>query len=368
MTFSSAGTRVACVSVVLLLPAVAAAQRWQVDVGATSIGYDTSGYVGAASIAPQVEWTRGSTYALLNGSVAAFERSGWVLQGWSDLSWLSRPAGLRERGRVEAAASLGGSVHSDGYRTAATRGELRAHFATRTAGVWLGGAAGTGWTTTALGIESSFGPTAGAWLRHRPFTATLLWVPARFRGYWFQELNARLSAAHGPVDVVTYAGWRNAPAGTGFDEEAWVGVTVAAWIAPRAAIVAAAGAYPSDLLQALPRGRYFSIAVRFAAGRASVWAPSWTGRTMYAPEEGGEGVLRFRVPNARRVEVASDWTSWTPVPLERGPDGRWVLRVRLATGVYRFNLVVDGTRWIVPDGFVSVDDGLGGKAGLLVVP
>ncbi len=62
------------------------------------------------------------------------------------------------------------------------------------------------------------------------------------------------------------------------------------------------------------------------------------------------------------------WTGWQPVPLERAADGRWVIRVTLGPGTYRFNLVIDGERWIVPDGVAAVDDGFGGKTGLLVVP
>jgi hypothetical protein len=66
--------------------------------------------------------------------------------------------------------------------------------------------------------------------------------------------------------------------------------------------------------------------------------------------------------------VAGDWTAWRPVPLEQALDGRWILRLQLAAGIYRFNLIVDGERWIVPAGFATVDDGFGGKAGVLVIP
>jgi hypothetical protein len=41
--------------------------------------------------------------------------------------------------------------------------------------------------------------------------------------------------------------------------------------------------------------------------------------------------------------------------------------VALPPGVYRFNLIVDGERWIVPEGVTAVDDGYGGKTCLLVV-
>jgi hypothetical protein len=39
----------------------------------------------------------------------------------------------------------------------------------------------------------------------------------------------------------------------------------------------------------------------------------------------------------------------------------------LEPGVYRFNLRIDGTGWLVPSEVPSVDDGFGGHVGLLIV-
>ena len=70
---------------------------------------------------------------------------------------------------------------------------------------------------------------------------------------------------------------------------------------------------------------------------------------------------------AATVAVAGDWNGWEPAPLTRSPDGRWLLPRDLPAGVHRFNLLVDGERWIVPEGVPSVDDGFGGQVGLLVI-
>ncbi len=80
-----------------------------------------------------------------------------------------------------------------------------------------------------------------------------------------------------------------------------------------------------------------------------------------------EGALLFRLPGAQRVEVVGDWTDWQPVPMRRLQDGRWTLDVTLPAGVHRFNLIVDGERWIVPAEVPSIDDGFGGETGLLIV-
>lgn len=350
----------------LLCPAAADGQRWHVDYGATSIGYDTADHIVGASLVPQVEWSGNTLHTLVNANLTFFEGSTWTAQGWGDVSFLTRPVGWDRRLRIEAATSLGGSVHADGYSTGSTRGEVRAHLAGGTRGAWVGYAAGLGWTSSPRNVGLSLGPTVGAWLDRRSFTATVTWTPRRFEHHTFQEVDGRVVMSRGPVDAAAYAGWRGAP-DTSRGPEGWAGATVAVWVAPRAAVVAAAGTYSSDLLQGLPRGRFASLAVRLSGGRPPVWARAWTGRAVHAPA-GGTGDMRFRVPSATRVEVAGDWTGWKPVPLTRGPDGRWTLRLQLTPGVYRFNLIVDGGRWIVPEGVAAVDDGFGGKAGVLVIP
>ncbi|MEX2473249.1 MAG: glycogen-binding domain-containing protein, partial [Gemmatimonadota bacterium] len=62
-----------------------------------------------------------------------------------------------------------------------------------------------------------------------------------------------------------------------------------------------------------------------------------------------------------------DWNDWTPEPLRQDAEGRWTLPAGLSPGIYRFNLRVDGMRWIVPDGVPVADDGFGGEVGILIV-
>ena len=61
-----------------------------------------------------------------------------------------------------------------------------------------------------------------------------------------------------------------------------------------------------------------------------------------------------------------DFTDWEPVALRRA-DGRWTLELALAPGVHRLNVRVDGGEWRVPPSLTGVDDGFGGRVGLLVV-
>ncbi|HXF96786.1 MAG TPA: glycogen-binding domain-containing protein, partial [Gemmatimonadales bacterium] len=350
----------------LFAGSAAEAQRWQVDLGATSVRYDSTASVASAIVAPTLEWSRPTLYALLSGGLAAFEGAEWTAQGRGDVSYLRRPF----RGgpvRFEFAASGGGSVHATGYRTAATRGEVRLHLAARRFGVWGGGAGATGWTSGSRGIAVGLGPTAGVWGDAGPWNAAILWNPLRIEGSWFPEVNGRLAATLGRLDLMAYGGWRGAAQGSGVAEASWGGGTAAWWLTRQVALTVAAGTYPSDLLQSLPGGRYLSVSIRLSSRRPSVWRVPTTGRAVYAADR-GLNELRFSVPGASRVAIVGDWTAWQPVPMARDREGRWVIRVTLAPGVYRFNLVVDGERWIVPEDVAAVDDGFGGKTGMLVVP
>lgn len=345
----------------------ARAQRWQLDLAGNSVGYDTAGRITSASVAPLIEWNQRSVYATLSGALAAFEASQWTSQGHGDVSLLFVPARSLRPVRGEVVGSADGSVHSSGYRTAGTRGEVRLHVAGSSTGLWIGASAGTGWTSSSTGIATALGPTAGAWGRRGRWTATAVWTPFRLAGAWYQQMEGRVTATLGPVDATAYAGWRGAPGSSGLPDGGWGGGTLTFWIGRQAAVLLSGGSYASDLLQALPRGRYLSAGLRLSRGRPSVWAGTTAPRPLYTRAP-GEAELRFTVSGAARVDLVGDWTRWQPVPLERTPDGRWAVRVSLASGVHRFNLIVDGSRWIVPEGVTAVDDGFGGRTGLLVVP
>ena len=343
-----------------------AAQRWQVDAGVSG-AYEAADGVVAASLGPQLEWQRPDFYALFSGNVSLFEGSSWMAQVWGDFSYLTGPLGLKGRLRVEGAGSLGGSLQTNDYRSSAARAEVRAHGGGRNVGGWVGLQASSGWTSDTNILSTATGPTLAAWTRRGPWQVTAIWSSARLRREWVSELETRVFASLGPVDLSGFAGWRE---GNEQHTEAavWTGASVAYWLGQHTAVVLAGGSYPRDLLQNLSDGRYLSAAVRLANRRPPVWTAVGAGRPIYAVQP-GTTELRFVVPGpATRVELVGDWTRWKRVPLVRGSDGRWVIPITLAPGVYRFNLVVDGKRWIVPEGVAEIDDGFGGKTAVLVVP
>lgn len=77
--------------------------------------------------------------------------------------------------------------------------------------------------------------------------------------------------------------------------------------------------------------------------------------------------LSLWAPRASRVELSGDFTGWKPLPLERGPDGRWSVSLVLLPGAHRVNARVDGGPWIVPPGLTTLSDDFAGEVGILVI-
>lgn len=346
----------------------AAAQRLQIDATGLRLSFDTLPAMTSATFSPVLEWQTAPWFVSLNGGIAAFEDGEWSTQGRADISLLLDPFGPLSPSRLELLGLAAGTRHSSNFRTASTRGEFRYHLVGRLVGGWVGASGATGWSSMDSELLTAAGPTAGVWARYGTARAALVFSPLKIQGFWFPELNAKASLVAGPLEAAGYVGWRGGASGSNIPEAvAWGGVTAAFWLGQNLALQAAAGSYPQDLLQALPAGNYLSAGLRIATSRPAVPSVRPLGRPAYERTD-GSGLLRFRVSGAQRVDLVGDWTNWEPVPLEPAGDGSWILRVRLRPGVYRFNLVVDGQTWIVPEGVAAIDDGYGGKTGLLIIP
>jgi hypothetical protein len=84
-----------------------------------------------------------------------------------------------------------------------------------------------------------------------------------------------------------------------------------------------------------------------------------------------EGRVTFLVnaPDAQSVEINGDFTQWTPLRLTQSVSepGRWTAVLPIAPGKYEMNIRIDGGKWMVPPGLLSLLDEFGGAVGLLVI-
>ena len=144
---------------------------------------------------------------------------------------------------------------------------------------------------------------------------------------------------------------------------------------PWATIEFEAGSYPPDL-SGFTNGRYLALGVWLGAGArrrvpdlgpaTSLGAEAQRGVTIETIESGHQRVT-FVVPGASRVAIAGEWNDWTPVALHHVDGPRWQVDLALSQGAHRFSLVVDGGRWMVPQGVASLPDDMGGRVGLLLI-
>lgn len=151
---------------------------------------------------------------------------------------------------------------------------------------------------------------------------------------------------------------------------AWGGARIEYAVTPWIIAEARLGRYPQDLT-GFRDGAFGSVGVRFNLNRSARvrWrvAPAGAVRVERVAEQQVRVTIRHSVEPGHRLDIAGDWNEWLPEPLSREDSERWSIDLGLTSGVYKFALVIDGERWIIPDGVPTAPDDFGGEVGLLVI-
>lgn len=353
-------------SIVFSSPLGAQGIRVELDVNASRLQFDTVPALNAPSASGALEWQGGTLLARLGGSATLFEGGTESFQGRADVAGWFSPAGSASPLRLEIGAGAGGTTTSTGFDSFVAGGDARLHLMGRRAGAWAG--VGVSTSENAFDVEavSGLSPNVGGWVQLGPTRVVARYLDTRVEGERFPEFNLSALLGAGPVDLTAYAGYRDSPFET-VPSDAWAGASASYWFDATLAVTLSGGRYAPDLLQGLPGGEFLSLGVRFAPQRRRTVVPDAPLPLVFTLDDTRNGQVAFRLPDAGSVEVAGDWNGWEPTPLIRAGDGRWRLPDTLEPGVYRFNLLVDGDRWLVPEGIPTVDDGFGGTVGLLVI-
>ena len=285
-------------------------------------------------------------------------------------------------------------LSSEPAQRTAMQWDLAASFHTtgKITGAWLGaaiGAAGVGRNPTGLsrfegGIRRAFGP-AGVemWMSRTRFGAAIApggglgqdsgltdtltsGAPSKVTEY--TELGSRATIGLGRYDLgftflrrfgsaaVRRTGWE---------------LTGTWWLAPSIGLVGATGRSLPEFALALPGGRYGTLGFRLSLGAAGRRESGKVRQRLEVASAPLLAVTRRRLTiqwaAARTAEVMGDFTDWKPVVLEPAGTGRWMLPGELEPGVHHLNVRFDGGAWLVPRGAMSVDDGFGGRVGMVIV-
>ncbi|MEO8336128.1 MAG: glycogen-binding domain-containing protein [bacterium] len=301
-----------------------------------------------------------SGFATLEGGVRSS-----VARGWS----------------TELAGELGtvaGSNTSGGAGTAIGHGRLT--WSAGNAGAWL--RASTHASGRTHGALTGRGLETGAWWTgpRTQLSATLTqeWTTAelfvgRFREQFAGTTPVRYAEAavslHAESDRATLdlsAGARRDVDAAHLYEPA-LSATAALWTGEKVAVVFSVARQLPDWVRGADAADAFSVGMRFrqatpASDRAARLIP-----VVQVIDSAGVRVLRVRASGASQVEVMGDFTNWEAQPLSRS-GAVFERAVTLSSGSHRLVLRIDGGEWRTAANTPAVDDDLGGKAGLLVVP
>ena len=73
--------------------------------------------------------------------------------------------------------------------------------------------------------------------------------------------------------------------------------------------------------------------------------------------------FHFTAPNALSVLLAGSFTQWQQqaIPMQKRPDGVWVVEVELPPGTHHYRFIVDGEWHNDPDCTLRVSNSCGGE-------
>jgi hypothetical protein len=155
------------------------------------------------------------------------------------------------------------------------------------------------------------------------------------------------------------------------ESSTWFAGALGVSLARHAELSLRGGRTPPDFVRGIPGGRSLSLGLRLQTDPLPfVRAPRVRddgGLRLLVARDGAGHVMTVRAPGATRVEVAGDFTDWSPVSLASDASGNWVLRAQLEPGVHRVRVRVDGGEWQVPPNLTRARDEFDGWVGILTV-
>jgi hypothetical protein len=350
------------------------------DLSGTTVWYADSIQSGGASLSPalRLDWPRATFSAF--ATVSRLGNGGVSTEGMIAPSLFTPTMGPFVG---ELAGSAGGSSHRDGTRTGQLLALGRAHVMMAHAGAYVGADVGRTWDG-AFWHDVREGEL-GAWADRDGATLLATVTPVMVAdSIRYTDFLGALRFPWAALDLAWSAGARAGTVGAavGGTSRVWGNMSVVAWLRPRLALVASAGAYPVDLTQGYPGGRFLTVALRIASrethASASTSAPSPvavageprpSSATTFEIKRVSETerMLRVYAPSATSVELNGDFTQWRALSLTRDRDGWWTTTRAIADGTYQMNFRIDGGPWLAPPGLLTATDEFGGVVGILVV-
>jgi hypothetical protein len=368
----------------LALGQAARAQRVDavLEAGVANVAYDQYSRSSAVVVAPSLLLTARRASLEARSALSLFEGGSRSGQAGGTGRVVS---GERRGFSAELVADGGATLYNSVAPILYGRADLLARYRRAPAGwgLWLGPT--LGFVADEPGRRAVTGASAGVWAEGVAGSYGCRVAPAAVGALAYADTELWGGWRRGRVELSASAGVRTGDLGAG--SRAWLTGGGAVRVGAHYAVVAGLGAYPADLVQGVPGGRFATLAVQLRTRRASPVAEALARvvarqapRSLASREDAsapqgfvvrsaGRGwyQLRLQAPGARHVEVTGDFTGWDAVPLDRRPDGSWEATLPISSGAHRFNVRVDGGAWTVPAGVPTVPDDYGSRVGLLTI-
>ena len=299
-------------------------------------------------------------YAAVSGGVRTSNSPGWASELTGEL------------------AAVGGSTTVGGAGTGLIG--ARGIWSSDAAGSWLRGVGHA--SSRTHGTLGGGGVDAGVWWSgsRTRVTATVLqeWTRAelytgRFRTGYAGTTAARYAEGglllHAEGDYaaldLSASSRRDVDAARLFEQGA--SVEAAYWPRSRVAFVLSATHQLPDFVRGSDGMDAVSVGMRFGQAAPIIARTSRMVPVVRVLESKGATVLRVHAAGARMVEVMGDFTDWEPRTLPTSA-GAFETAMVLHSGTHRILVRIDGGPWRPAANTPAVDDDLGGRVGLLVVP
>lgn len=352
-------------ALLVLCPASARAQTdVSLGLGLGTVRFPGGSTLGVLSLGPALQLLGPGRSLEADGTLAQLPSGNGYLQGRVAL-WAATPP-LADHWRVAVDAQLSGATSSHGAGSGAGQLGVEALYAAPRWGVAFASVPASGWILHALPVTAWRARLRGWWQTVPARTELFASVePTRFLGAWYTDLTGgvMLHARRVEARIMTSARVSQAYGSRGAGLAA-----VELRLAPGASLEASGGNVLPNPYQGLPASGFVSIGVRLHLPSHHAAAATLTrSRSLTAVRRGDGVVIRLRLRDAHRVEIAGDWNEWTPTALAQSDPGQWELFILVPAGPHRFTILIDGTPWSIPDGVVSVPDGMGGRVAVLNV-
>lgn len=343
--------------------ALSAQSQASLGVGMGVVRYAGGSSFSAFTASPAAQHLSPSSYVGASGALSLLADGVWAEQGRGDL-WTA-VLGTNAGPRAAISASLAASTRSDGVAAGSGAALVEAlwnHFA-------IGAGSVTGVIEHVPGVTALRLRGRGWWQpASSPAQLSLTVEGTRFVGAWYTDL---LGGAIVERPRVVASLWVTARMSAAYGSSGAASASIQYFLTPAISLEASGGNYLRDPFQGLPRAGFFAAAIRVHTGRRAAPQPQPVPPTLQplvAQHRGGDTVVvRFRMNGAQAVAIAGSWNAWTPDLLHGLGDDIWEAALVLPPGTYYFNLVVDGSEWVVPAGVAVVSDGMGGLVAVLTV-